>query len=280
MKQSVDDEQADNSSAIPLSDKQMKRIASRNRKKELRKVNKLKKKLARHAKAIAEGRNLEEERCQQALRTLSGDGKRRREQEWLAKESQARSSFEVCIDCDFEADMCSKEINSLATQIRYCYSINKRTQHPSYVAVTSLGGVTLSNLSNVTGFSEWKSRGFYTIGKPLAEHFEGKLERLVYLTSDSDNSLEDLDDDSIYVIGGIVDRNRLKYATLHRAEKYGLRTAKLPLDDHCKSIQGTRILTVNHVFDILIKYRERKAGWTDAIESALSRKVEGTTEQS
>jgi tRNA (guanine9-N1)-methyltransferase len=35
-------------------------------------------------------------------------------------------------------------------------------------------------------------------------------EKLVYLTGDSPNVLEDIEEDKVYIIGAIVDHNRLK----------------------------------------------------------------------
>jgi tRNA (guanine9-N1)-methyltransferase len=50
----------------------------------------------------------------------------------------------------------------------------------------------------------------------------------------------------VYIIGGIVDRNRLKGATYNRAIADGIATAKLPLDDYLQMGSATRVLTVNH----------------------------------
>lgn len=48
----------------------------------------------------------------------------------------------------------------------------------------------------------------------------------MYLTADSDTTIETLDEDKIYVIGGIVDRNRYKLLTSDKAAEQGIKTAK------------------------------------------------------
>ena len=100
---------------------------------------------------------------------------------------------------------------------------------------------------------------------------EAKPKRnLVYLTGDSPNILTTVDNNTTYIIGGIVDRNRLKRAAIDRAESLKIPTARLPLDEHLDFKGSTRILTCNHVFEILLKYRENGyTDWRGAILSVL-----------
>lgn len=58
-------------------------------------------------------------------------------------------------------------------------------------------------------------------------------ERLVYLSSESENVLESLNQDDVYIIGGLVDHNRLKGITHKTALEQGLRHARLPIDEYC-----------------------------------------------
>jgi Trm5-related predicted tRNA methylase len=104
-------------------------------------------------------------------------------------------------------------------------------------------------------------------GKSLSQQLPPN-HKFVYLTGDSPNTLTTLNDNTTYIIGGIVDRNRLKLATLHRAEyinnqlpQLNVTTARLPLEEYLDFKGSTRILTCNHVFEILLHYRAN--GYTD-----------------
>lgn len=72
----------------------------------------------------------------------------------------------------------------------------------------------------------------------------------MYLTADSPNNLTELNESDVYIIGGIVDRNRYLKLTLDRAEEQGIRHARLPIGDYV-SLASSAVLTVNHVFEIV-----------------------------
>ncbi|CAG6011423.1 unnamed protein product, partial [Menidia menidia] len=92
-------------------------------------------------------------------------------------------------------------------------------------------------------------------------------EELVYLTSDSPNVLQELDQNKAYVIGGLVDHNHHKGITFQRAKELGVEHAQLPLGSFVK-MNSRKVLAVNHVFEIILAYLE-KDSWQEAFFSVL-----------
>ncbi|CAJ1942202.1 unnamed protein product [Cylindrotheca closterium] len=217
-------------------------------------------------------------------RTLAGDSKRRKQLAWdNEKLPIVETNFEICLDCSFEHLMKDKEITSLGSQIRHCYAYNKRAKFPCRFTVTNLSGKTLEHLQKETGFHEWGNRAFVSTDRHFSEHFsDGSVEgysdeengakeakKLVYLTSDSDNVISYLKSDEIYIIGGIVDRNRLKGKCYDEALKYNISHARLPLDSCLAKMPSTKVLTCNHVLGILLQYREQNENWAEAMQQVL-----------
>jgi len=67
----------------------------------------------------------------------------------------------------------------------------------------------------------------------------------VYLTADSPNVLKELDTSKVYIIGGIVDRNRYKNLCFNRAQEQGIAHAQLPIGVFLK-LETRKVLAINH----------------------------------
>ncbi|GAC95971.1 likely tRNA guanine methyltransferase [Pseudozyma hubeiensis SY62] len=119
----------------------------------------------------------------------------------------------------------------------------------------------------------------------------------IYLTADTDDTLTALEPGKTYIIGGIVDKNRYKGLCRAKADRLGIRAAKLPLSQEMleavernvssqgdsirddagqngqddKGFVGRKVLTVNQVVEILTAWTETR-DWVTALEKALPRR--------
>lgn len=96
---------------------------------------------------------------------------------------------------------------------------------------------------------------------------------VVYLTSDSPYTLHRLEPQTIYVIGGLVDRNREKGLCYRQACQRGVRTARLPIGDFM-AMQSRQVLATNHVVEIILKWLECE-DWGEAFMSVIPRRKGG-----
>lgn len=166
----------------------------------------------------------------------------------------------IVLDLEFSELMKPCELSSLQQQIMYCYAVNKRSSSPAHTWLTGCKGEIGSRLQKIPGFDNW------LIERKEDSYIEALKDRkddLVYLTADSDNVVQDLQTSKIYIIGGLVDRNRWKGITMQKANNQGIQTAKLPIAEHLR-MTSSQVLTVNQVFEILISYLEFK-DWRKAL---------------
>ena len=92
----------------------------------------------------------------------------------------------------------------------------------------------------------------------------------VYLTADSDECLVGaLDPAVVYVVGGIVDRNRHKGLTARLAAALGIRTARLPIRESGIAMSASHVLTTNHVVDILCRVSANGGNWYAALAAVI-----------
>ncbi|KAJ3444240.1 tRNA (guanine-9-) methyltransferase [Anaeramoeba flamelloides] len=172
--------------------------------------------------------------------------------------------FSIVIDCSLDRYMKILELTKLINQINLCYGVNNRHKTPSRLWLTGLFGRTKARLELQDGIENWKmdiSEKCYTELFPL--------ESLVYLTAEAEETLSEIKTDGSenYIIGGLVDHNRLPGLCHKIAKEKGIRTAKLPIESHL--IMKTRkILTVNHVFQSILNWLEYK-DWGVALSKAI-----------
>ncbi|RGP78549.1 tRNA guanine-N 1--methyltransferase [Fusarium longipes] len=96
---------------------------------------------------------------------------------------------------------------------------------------------------------------------------------IVYLSSDSPYTLERLEPNTSYVIGGLVDKNREKGLCYKRARARGIRTARLPIGQYMV-MQSRTVLTTNHVVEIMLKWLEYE-NWGEAFMSVIPKRKGG-----
>ncbi|KAK9051839.1 hypothetical protein SSX86_028467 [Deinandra increscens subsp. villosa] len=205
--------------------------------------------------------SLSEEERVRMIESRKGVRRERMEQRTEERESKALRLSEakkhgqnVVLDLQFSDLMAPNEIHSLVQQIMYCYAVNGRSTVPCHLWLTGYEGEIESQLQKMPGFDKWiieKDTG------PYINTFETQKEHLVYLTADSETMLSELDPKKIYIIGGLVDRNRWKGITMKKAIDQGIQTAKLPIGNYLK-MSSSQVLTVNQVIEILLKFLETK----------------------
>jgi tRNA (guanine9-N1)-methyltransferase len=195
--------------------------------------------------------------------------------EFIAK---CNSRFSVIIDCDFESCHAERPIKSLSQQLAFCYAFNRKSPNPVHLYFTGLGPKLQAQMAK-SHCEGWQNivmtEKCYT---QLPEFFSHETNRnetasdpeqrqLVYLSADAEETITEFDPSCAYIIGGIVDRNRFKGITHKKAVSQGLRLAKLPIREHV-AMAGTPVLTVNHVFEIMLLYEQTKC-WKTTLEKVL-----------
>lgn len=212
----------------------------------------------------------------------------------------------IVIDCGFDDLMSEKECKSLSAQITRCYSDNHKAPFKAHLVLSSFGGPLKERFDNVLSgqYSSWKGvrvleDGFYEAGDQAKEWMKGahggkllgalapkespdrpsstedqEAGELVYLTSDSPNTLTELKPYSTYIIGGIVDRNRHKGVCYKRAMDRGVKTAKLPIGDYMQ-MNSRFVLATNHVSEIMLRWLEL-GDWGEAFLRVIPKRKGGT----
>jgi len=168
-----------------------------------------------------------------------------------------KTGLKVCVDLQFEDLMNEKELNHLANQIKRVYSSNKASETPfhlHFVNFIKTGKTYNLCCDKNDGFENYVAT-FEDRG--VTELFN--LSEVVYLSPDSENVIQSLDPSKSYIIGGLVDDSVKKNTSSLYSYQVKISTARLPIPEYMtRSETGSykQILTINQVFDILLKFHE------------------------
>ena len=190
------------------------------------------------------------------------------------------SNFIICFDLNFNHYMEKKEQKSLSSQLALCYNINKRNNKKINFYFTNMTQ-ELMNILNKNDADKWKvhyhDEPFYLIDDLI------KLKKeFVYLSPDAEEELNDVSEDKIYIIGGIVDRTVIQNLSLNRIIslknddncEIKIVAKKLPLIKYIKDVKNT-VLNINTVVEILSLYAdmdEDKKDWKTVFEKTLPKR--------
>lgn len=180
----------------------------------------------------------------------------------------------VAVDMGWANQLTEKEARSLGSQVSRICGSQKLQKKPLLVHLVGLRGMAEKVMRSHTGFPNWK---VHRDDRPLLEVYADCKERLLFLSPDAPEPLSDapLDPDTIFVIGGIVDRDRLKGASYGQCQKDGIRSARLPINESGALPPGMRMpnksLNVNSVYDILCVFAHTNS-WAQAISPHIPKR--------
>ena len=183
----------------------------------------------------------------------------------------------VLLDCcpQYEEWMKFSERSSVALQVMHAYSSNRQAPRPVWFGISGVSP-ELDGLLYDLGGHGWAihcAKAPLEAAAPPPPQLGGR--KLVYLSAEGDSTLETVQADTAYIIGGIVDRNRHKGAAAVRAKALGLPTVRLPLQENLGMSDAT-VLTCLHVAQLLLRVWNG-ATWAEACQRTLpQRKISHT----
>lgn len=163
--------------------------------------------------------------------------------------------------------MVNREASSLCSQIMRCYSANRRAEKPFNLEVCGLAGSVGERFTSMYPEHIKWDMSF------SQEHFlttHPDKDKIVYLTPDTDAVLETIDADKVYIIGGIVDKNRFKGKTNQTAQELGLKVARLPVPEYI-DLKSSPVLTIFHVLEIMLKFKQC-GDWKESLEAFVPKR--------
>lgn len=181
------------------------------------------------------------------------------------------NSPKLIYDCSFEHAMSSREIKDTVRQLLYAIKANRSHIDPFLVQLYNLNPSGIMHRGIVKAFPEIEERKM-----PACLHSTDYCdvfakEKLVIISNDSPNVLEEFDGDMTYVIGAIVDRSYKMPCMMTKAKQLKIQTARLPFDVH-RTFKKRKAIPLNHYLTILLEAK-LSGNWDKAFECLSKRLI-------
>lgn len=193
-------------------------------------------------------------------------------------EQQIKTGVKILMDCEFDDLMNDKEIVSLSNQIARSYSAMRHSDYDVKLSISSFNKNLKKRFDkSVSQYTKWNNIEF-TENEKLSDILPSDPEMLskyIYLTADTEEEIQSLEEGYTYIIGGIVDKNRYKKLCLNKAKDLGLKVARLPIGKYIQ-VNGRHVLATSHVYELACKWFENGHDWESAFNEVLPpRKIKG-----
>lgn len=191
-----------------------------------------------------------EKRKAEAALGIPGPNKRRKTLK-NNKMDESSNTVRVAIDFGYDELMSDKDMAKCAKQLLWVYTENRKSSTPIRLHYTGIreDSKIKQALDRNDGYLNWDVKMHPESYLDIFDH-----DSIVYLTSESENVLTEIDPNAVYIIGGLVDHNHHKGLSYERAEQKQLKTARLPLSEHI-TIKTRTVLTIVHGKQIISPYK-------------------------
>ena len=211
--------------------------------------------------------------------------------------ASSRPPLRVAVDTSYDQDS-QRAIRSVAKQLSECIGVSRRAAKADRavdVELTFAGwrGTVAAHAVEHFNAARWSGpnldprdvQDIFLRGDSSEEGEEASASgsgfgrtaaapRLVYLSPDAEEVLDDVDADTVYIIGGIVDLAARGVAwSLPKANAAGIRAARLPIREHLPKVTN-QILNIDTALKVLCEKYSGKE-WTEALEAALPARQQG-----
>ncbi|KAL7643614.1 UNVERIFIED_CONTAM: hypothetical protein RMT77_005597 [Armadillidium vulgare] len=185
----------------------------------------------------------------------------------------------LVIDLDFYDYMNNREVNSLSEQLSISLQRNRFNSEPF--------NLTLCNVDFECKKYQYFFKFMPNMSKPnfpiniTSESYLDIFpkEKLVYLTPDSRNEMEEFDHEAIYIIGGLVDLYNPSPVTLAKAKRENIKTMKLPVEKYHISKKSSQNGLALHVMVNIMLDLQKNGDWKKAFKN-IPRRLLYTSDES